>query len=153
MLRELLAGRAAEELFFDHVSGGASGSHDSDLARATTLAVSCEVTAGLGKSLALFGDMTPDECGRFISVRPDVASRVEARLAAAYAETLAMLTARRPVVEALAEVLLERQVLSGDDVRAVLASVAKVSRTARSVGKRTRPDDATHNQLGPSTYR
>ncbi len=112
MLRELLAGRAAEELFFGHVSGGSGGSPDSDLARATTLAVSCEATWGLGKSLAWFGDMTPDECGRFISVRPDVASRVEARLAAAYAETLAMLSARRPAVETLAEVLLERQVLS-----------------------------------------
>ncbi|MGD0109405.1 MAG: hypothetical protein ABSC06_36040 [Rhodopila sp.] len=152
MLRELLAGRAAEELFFGHVSGGSGGSPDSDLARATTLAVSCEVTWGLGKPLAWFGDMTPDECGRFISMRPDVALRVEARLVAAYAETLAMLSARRPAVEALADALLERQVLSGDDVRAVLASVAEMSRKARIVGKRTRPEDATRNRIGSSTY-
>lgn len=37
----------------------------------------------------------------------------------------------RPAVEALGEMLLERQVLSGNDVRAVLATVAEVSRKAK----------------------
>jgi ATP-dependent Zn protease len=149
MLRELLAGRAAEEMVFGGVSGGSGGPPGSDLARATMLAVSCEATWGLGKSLAWHGDMTADEAGRFISLRPDIAARVEARLAAAYAEALEMLSARRPAVEALAAALLEREVLSGDDVRAVLASVAEAARKPRIVGNRIGPEDAPRNQPGP----
>ena len=125
IVRELLAGRAAEEVFFGNVCGGSGGSADSDLARATTLAVSCEASWGLGKTLSWYGDMNADECGRFISMRPDVAARVEARLAAAYADTLAMVRDRRHSIEALARVLLKREVLTGDDVRTVLTSAAE----------------------------
>ena len=128
-------------MVFGAVSGGSGGSSDSDLARATTLAVSCEVSWGLGKTLSWYGEMTAEECGRFIALRPDVAVRVEARLAAAYADVLAIVRERRHAIEALADVLLKREVLTGDQVRAVLASVVEMTRKPRIVGKSELPGD------------
>jgi ATP-dependent Zn protease len=124
LLQELLAGRAAEEAIYGQVSGGSGGSSASDLARATLLAVSSDLSWGLGETLVWHGHLTSDDVGRLISLRPDVAMRAQARLTAAYAQTLAMIRERRRAVEALADELLAREVLSGDEVRAVLASVA-----------------------------
>jgi hypothetical protein len=141
VLRELLAGRAAEEVVLGDVSGGAGGSPDSDLARATLLAVSCEATWGLGGTLTWFGDLSADEVGRFLCSRPDIAQRVERRLAAEYEVTMELVRTRQDAISTMADVLLERVVMTGDEVRAVLASVAELARAPRVVGKRC--DSAT----------
>lgn len=48
LIVQLLAGRAAEELFFGSASTGSGGSANSDLARATTLALRAVASWGMG---------------------------------------------------------------------------------------------------------
>jgi ATP-dependent Zn protease len=149
ILRELLAGRAAEEVVFGDFSGGAGGSPDSDLARATLLALSCEASWGLGNTLTWFGNLEAEEVGRFLCSRPDISQRVERRLAAAYESTLEMVRKRQTSISALADTLLEREVLNGDEVRAILASVAEAARAPRVVGKRAFIADKTDGGMLP----
>jgi cell division protease FtsH len=132
LLCEMLSGRAAEEVVCGHVSGGSGGSTQSDLARATLLAVSADLSWGMGKTLTWHGDMSAQEAGRLVMMRADIAGRVEARLASAYSETLRMIRDRRRAVEVLSDALLAREVMSGDQVREVLSSVAASAPKVRS---------------------
>lgn len=55
-----LAGRAAELLMLGDVTGGAGGAPDSDLARATSLLLACEISLGLGDHGHLSVGTQPD---------------------------------------------------------------------------------------------
>ncbi|MCW4114370.1 AAA family ATPase [Aurantimonas sp. MSK8Z-1] len=92
-----LAGRAAEEVILGQPSAGAGGVEGSDLQIATEILATADARQGLGGTLAF-------------AAQAD-ASAVEHRLRRIYAETVLMIVRHRRVVEALADLALERRVL------------------------------------------
>lgn len=119
LLAMLLAGRAAEQIVFCSVSVGSAGSDDSDLARATGLALALERSLGFGAVQPLLyrddKDPTP-----VLDAHSDLAARVHARLEKALAKALDLLTGSRDKLDRLTAVLFEQQVLDGDVVLEIL---------------------------------
>lgn len=119
LLAMLLAGRAAEHIVFCSVSVGSAGSDDSDLARATGLALALERSLGFGAVQPLIyrddKDPTP-----VLDAHPDLAARVHARLEKALAKALDVLNGNRERLDRLTAVLFEQQVLDGETVNELL---------------------------------
>ena len=105
-----LAGRAAEELIYgqDQVSGGA----ERDLQFATELVIRMVTKLGLGGS----GRLQWSEAASAADM-----ALVEATLSQSYDRVLDALRKQRPPLEALAQVLVDRQELTGDEVRSLLS--------------------------------
>jgi ATP-dependent Zn protease len=105
-----LAGRAAEELIYgpDQVSGGA----ERDLQFATELVIRMVTKLGLGGS----GRLQWSEAASAADM-----ALVEATLSQSYDRVLDALRKQRPPLEALAQVLVDRQELTGDEVRGLLS--------------------------------
>lgn len=108
----LLGGRAAEEFILGEASSGAGGSATSDLAHATTLASALEARLGLGESGLAWNPATLAT----LLADPEHSARVNAHLAAGEAKARAIITALRPVVEALARALLAAREIAGADL-------------------------------------
>ncbi|KPF58735.1 ATP-dependent Zn protease [Rhizobium sp. AAP116] len=119
LLVMLLAGRAAEQIVFCSVSVGSAGSDDSDLARATGLALALERSLGFGAVQPLLyrddKDPTP-----VLDAHPDLAARVHARLEKALAKSMDVLNGNRKRLDRLTAALFEQQVLDGDVVLEIL---------------------------------
>ncbi|MBU0832543.1 MAG: ATP-dependent Zn protease [Alphaproteobacteria bacterium] len=119
LLAMLMAGRAAEQIVFCSVSVGSAGSKDSDLARATRLALAMERSLGLGAVQPLLyrddKDPTP-----VLDVHPDLAARVHARLETALAKANDVLNGNRETLDRLTAALFEQQVLDGEAVKGIL---------------------------------
>ncbi len=129
-LAVLLGGRAAEELIFADASTGAQN----DLVRATELARSMVTEYGMSETL---GPVALDR-DRRLAFLPNqiiphvrdyaertaeaVDSEVRRILDGQHQRVLAILTRRRGALERLAKVLLEREILEGDELRALLAA-------------------------------
>ncbi|CAH2606160.1 Cell division protein FtsH (plasmid) [Rhodovastum atsumiense] len=124
VLVDLMAGRAAEEVLLGEPGGGAGGSASSDLSQATVIAASAEAAWGLGGRLTWIADPTAENVGSLLGLNRALAERVEARLADAYAAAIDVVRRRRAEVEAVAEALAVREVLTGDELRAVVAGAA-----------------------------
>lgn len=123
-LRAILSGRAAEEMLLGVPSGGAGGSHGSDLARATQLACSVVMAAGLddGPQALLFLAASDDqERFRHLLLMPEVRQRVSAVLSNAYAEALVLVREHRDAVERVAAALVEHGHLSGPEAESYLS--------------------------------
>jgi Peptidase family M41/ATPase family associated with various cellular activities (AAA) len=123
LIRVALAGRAAEELLLgpDGISTGSGGSDESDLGHATHRAVVMITRYGFnqGRRLALrLGNINDD---------PELRREVETLLAEEYQSTLTSLREHWNLVQALAERLVTKQELTGDEVRALLASVQEAA--------------------------
>ena len=115
-LAMMLAGREAELLVFDSVSTGASD----DLKRASELAINMVGSLGFSDAFGLLSVAgVPKEL-----LGPDIQSAVlrEARvlLERAQATCQRLLRANRPQLDALAKRLLERDVISGDELKGLL---------------------------------
>ena len=113
-----LAGRETELLVFDSVSTGASD----DLKRATELAIKMVGSLGFSEAFGLLSVAgVPKEL-----LGPDIQGAVlkEARalLEAGQATCQQLLRANRGQLDALAQRLLEREVLSGDELKGLLAA-------------------------------
>lgn len=119
----ILAGRAAELLVFGSTLAGSGGSDESDLAKATQLAVDLETSCGTATHMPLIY-RPPANPAEAILYNPLLAERVNARLETAEAMAVKLLEEHRAALEELARLLVERQVIDGDDVRAVLAEAA-----------------------------
>lgn len=119
LLVMLLAGRAAEQIVFCSVSVGSAGSDDSDLARATRLALALERSLGFGAVQPLLyrddKDPTP-----VLDAQPDLAARVHARLEKALAKATDVLDGNREMLDRLTATLFEQQVLDGEAVSELL---------------------------------
>lgn len=94
VVRQLLGGRAAEELIFGKVSTGAGGGDGSDLGRVTSIIPHVHARLGLDSNL-----MSTD------GIESDV---VEGRIRRLYAESLMMLAAEREALFALASLRVQR---------------------------------------------
>lgn len=110
-LETTLAGRAAEAVIFgpDDVSTGAGGSSEhSDLAVATSTATYFVCQSGLGGPTALLWTTSPSH---------EQTARVNELLDQAYNSVLARLELQRELVLRIADVLKEKQEMSGDELR------------------------------------
>lgn len=113
-LEIVLAGRAAEEIVFgyEEISGGAGGAENgSDLAIATRLATSLVSHYGMGPERDLLWGESPDG---------DEREQTEQLLQEAYERAREKLKERKDRLEALAEALVERQELTGEEVRGLV---------------------------------
>jgi cell division protease FtsH len=125
----LLGGRVAEELVFGDVSTGAQD----DLQRATDLARHMVARYGMTEALGL-ATFEPPRQALFLNV-PSMAQReyseetarriddeIRRLFEAAHQRVLGTLTAKREVLTSLAKRLIEKEVVSRDDLVALLAS-------------------------------
>jgi cell division protease FtsH len=125
----LLGGRVAEELIFGDVSTGAQD----DLQRATDLARHMVARYGMTEALGL-ATFEPPRQALFLNV-PSMAQReyseetarriddeIRRLFEAAHARVRGTLTAKREVLTSLAKRLIEKEVVSRDDLVALLAS-------------------------------
>ena len=121
-LVSLLAGRAAEEVFFAEISAGAGGARTSDLAKATALAVMTEATSGIGASGLLWTSVEDlDRINQLLVTRPLLEKAVRARLDSAYARAKWTIESNRKAVRRLAEALIDETVLSPERVAKIVS--------------------------------
>ena len=131
----LLGGRVAEELVFGDVSTGAQD----DLQRATDLARHMVARYGMTEALGL-ATFEPPRQALFLNV-PSMAQReyseetarriddeIRTLFKAAHGRVRQTLTAKRDVLTSLAKLLIEKEVVSRDDLTSLLASAAVDSR-------------------------
>ncbi|MGC8493674.1 MAG: AAA family ATPase [Syntrophobacteraceae bacterium] len=112
-LEILLGGRAAEEVFYgaNGVGAGAGGSESSDLAKATEIATDMVCRLGLGRSSRLFYHKTPTA---------DDLIEAEELIADCYARAKEMLEKDRSIVEKIVSALIERQEMTGEELRRLI---------------------------------
>jgi cell division protease FtsH len=128
-LAMMLAGREAELLVFDSVSTGASD----DLKRASELAINMVGSLGFSDAFGLLSVAgVPKEL-----LGPDIQAAVlrEARLLLERAQSTCqrLLRANRAQLDAMAQRLLEREVISGQELKDLLGEHSEVAGEARSV--------------------
>lgn len=116
-----MAGRAAERVVFGEASAGAGGGADSDLARATTMAVAMEGSWGLGERRSWLGD--PETIAARLRLDPPLAARVEDHLRRAEDRALQILKVQRPLLEDIAAALRDKGMLSGPTLDALISRV------------------------------
>ncbi len=127
-----LAGRSAEEIFFgsDKITTGA----ESDIAMATRLARYSITTAGLSKKVGL---AAINQVGTFGTrgalenasekTAEIVDNEIKAWLDAAHADATKHLTKNKKVVEKLANELLNRETLTGEEIREIVFGKKKAT--------------------------
>jgi ATP-dependent Zn protease len=117
-LQTVLAGRAAEEIVFgaDEVGAGAGGSSDSsDLAVATRFAKLIVCQSGLGEDGSLLWTTTPT---------PAQEQQIEGLLRNGYRNILTRLRDNRELFDRVVAALVEKQELSGAELRSLAAPAA-----------------------------
>jgi cell division protease FtsH len=112
----VLAGRAAEALFFGDISSGGGEGMGSDLAQATELATRFEAGFGFGETLAWIPPDTP------VPLLPEaIRQRVEAALQDANRTVHALLEEQQGLIRHVATALSERRELDAHEIAALLA--------------------------------
>ena len=144
LLRELLAGRAAEQVALGEASAGSGGPAGSDLAMATVVAASAEMSWGF-RSLLWRGDPDVNSVPGMLAAYPEVSASVEARLEASLAAARAILVRERPALDALAEALIARETLTGAEAEGV---VREARAPVRAVGKRAPASQMDAPEMG-----
>lgn len=139
-----LAGRAAEEVFFgaDKITTGA----ESDIAMATRLARYSITTAGLSEKIGLaainqastFGGRSALENASEKTAEM-VDTEIKAWLDAAHRDATKLLTKNKKTVERLADELLRRETLTGDEIKEIIFGKKKT--TTKSSAKKTKKKD------------
>ncbi|MGO4910637.1 AAA family ATPase [Pseudorhodobacter sp. W20_MBD10_FR17] len=109
-----LAGRCAEQLILGQASGGAGGGQDSDLARATMLALHIERGSGLGLNGLLWEPLPSESAARPVS--PDERAAIQRRLGSQTLRMEAVLHRHRPALTALAKALNEAGHMNGEEI-------------------------------------
>ena len=119
MLAMLMAGRAAEQIVVGKVSAGSGGSDNSDLARATKMALAMERSLGFGaiQPLLYRDDKDPTAV---LDANPDLAARIHVRLEKAFARAVEIVNENRDKLDALTNALFDAQALDGEAVRRLL---------------------------------
>ena len=138
-----LAGRAAEEIFFgaDKITTGA----ESDIAAATRLVRYSITTAGLSNKIGLVAINQSNTFGGRSALENAsektaelVDTEIRSWLDAAHADALKILTGNRKIVERLANELLARETLTGDEIREIIADKKPAKKAAaKTVAKKS----------------
>ncbi|NTI62910.1 ATP-dependent Zn protease [Agrobacterium rhizogenes] len=120
LLAMLMAGRAAELIVLKTVSGGSGGGEESDLARATRIALDMEQALGFGgrHPLLYLEHKNPTA---ILSRDTDLAERVHRRLEFAQARATEVITENRQAFDRLVRALFDTQVLDCQAVIDILA--------------------------------
>lgn len=119
MLVMLMAGRAAEQIVVGAVSSGSGGTEDSDLARATKMALAMERSLGFGAVQPLLYREDRDPTA-VLDSNPDLAARIHARLEKALARAVDVLSKNGDRLDALIKALFDAQALDGARVSEIL---------------------------------
>ncbi len=131
-----LAGRACEEIFFgaNKITTGAQ----SDIAGATRMSRYAITVAGLSKKIGLvainqvmpFGNRTALENASEKTAEL-VDAEVKAWMDSAYADAKSLITKSKDVVKKLAEELLKKETLSGDEINEIVLGKSAAKKTAK----------------------
>ena len=141
-----MAGRAAERIVFGEASAGAGGASDSDLARATTMAVAMEGSWGLGDRLTWSGET--DAVVARLRLDPPLAARVEAHLRRAEERALGILRAQRPILEEIAAALRDKGMLTGSALDELMTQVRlEAAQPMQGEGAKEIPGEANRTRL------
>ena len=144
-LSMFLAGRASEEIFFgsDKITTGA----ESDIAMATRMARRSITMAGLSDKIGLMAVNQANTFGQRIALEnasEKTAEAVDAEirnwLETAYKDAKNLVSKNKSVVEKLAKALLDKETLSGDEIREIVFGkkmVAKKMVAKKTVAKKT----------------
>lgn len=116
----MLGGRAAERELLGTVSAGAGGSPQSDLGRATALAIRIETASGLGGRYPLLHQTIGSDV-LLSGLAPGTARHVHRRLHRAERQARRIIARNRRTVIELAARLLEVETLESDELRRLLA--------------------------------
>lgn len=142
-----MGGRAADEILGQGANAGALA----DLDMATGLAVAARRTLGLKEKLV---HQDAKVARRSLATDPDLSAEVEGDLRRALDRAREIVTERREIVEDIARRLVERRVLSGDELRAMLLGSAVdrgMKRRGHHLrGEKLRSDLTSEGELEPS---
>lgn len=134
-LSMFLAGRASEEIFFgsDKITTGA----ESDIAMATRMARRSITMAGLSDKIGLMAVNQANTFGQRIALEnasEKTAEAVDAEirnwLETAYKDAKNLVSKNKSVVEKLAKALLDKETLSGDEIREIVFGKKTVAKKA-----------------------
>jgi cell division protease FtsH len=129
-LAQMVGGRVAEEITFDDITTGAAD----DLQKATEMARRMVARYGMSEELGLFAvakDSTQPFSGREFSApeySEDTAKRIDAEIRRlideAHDRARDVLTAHRTDLERVAQTLLEKETIDGEEFRGLIAAPA-----------------------------
>ncbi|WCK77887.1 ATP-dependent Zn protease [Agrobacterium fabrum] len=121
LLAMLMAGRTAELIVLKTVSAGSGGAEESDLARATRVALDMEQALGFGgrHPLLYLGHKDPTAT---LSRDADLAERVHRRLEFAQARATEVIIENRRAFDRLVRALFDTQALDGQAVMDILVA-------------------------------
>ena len=122
----ILAGRTAERMIFGSALIGAGGTDDSDLARATELAIKLETAFGASEDMPLLY-RTPGNAADTLNHNPVLADRVNKRLEAAEIIARDVLLKHPMLLSRLAARLVDEVVLDGEEIRREIAATKAIS--------------------------
>ena len=125
LMAAILAGRAAELLLFGETLAGAGGADESDLARATDMALAAETRLGFSGHQPLLY-RPPNAAMNELALDRDLAGRVHVRLVAAEAIAKRLLEEHRGLHHDIAKRLAAVGIVSGDELREMIGG-AKAS--------------------------
>jgi ATP-dependent Zn protease len=118
VLAMLMAGRAAELLVLGTASGGSGGADESDLARATRMALDMETVLGFGTDPLVYRHHADPT--QAIANDAGLRQSIQRRLQVALGFATEILMKRRPVFDRLTHELFEMQAMDKDAVAAIL---------------------------------
>ncbi|MCE5282675.1 MAG: ATP-dependent zinc metalloprotease FtsH [Deltaproteobacteria bacterium] len=136
-IASLLGGRAAEEIVFGDISTGAHN----DLARATDIARSMIREYGMSEKLGqvylagekkpLFLGVPPQEAGNYSEATAEIIDgEIRETIRREYERALMILREKREILSRGARLLLEREKIDGEEIRALMESPAASPATA-----------------------
>jgi cell division protease FtsH len=157
-LAMLLGGRTAEELIFTDPTTGAQN----DIERATKIARSMVTEYGMSEALGpmQFGQHHGEVfLGRDFASQPDYSDEVAAKIDGevrklidkAHETALEILTTYRPVLDQMAQGLIEKETLETEEVMAILDAVPKWTDPTTNGGGRHRPRPAAPPAPSPAS--
>ncbi|RDJ10130.1 ATPase [Rhizobium phaseoli] len=118
-LAMLLGGLASERIILGESFDGSGGGGDSDLHRATNLATIMAVSLGMGGVLSYTHASSSEELANLRREDAELRRRVERLLSEALDRASEIISRRRDDVERLVRILCEREVVTGDELRAM----------------------------------
>lgn len=132
----LLGGIAAERVFLGGHFDGAGGFIGSDLQLATDLATLIVAVFGMGDTIAYTHAPTPELLQRLRENNADVRQQVERVLSDQLARACEIVDRNRAGIDRLVSALEEREVIPGDEVRAIV--LRDTSSTLEAAGSSTK---------------
>lgn len=124
----LLAGRVAERLILGNVAAGSGGADDSDLARATSMALAAETSFGFSEHQPLLYRSTVMGMTA-LNHDPQLAGQVNRRLERAEAMAGVLIEENRAALHEIAGGLEHFAILSGNEVRLIVRRASGRSQT------------------------